>query len=136
MPFELRPHTADIGVHASGDRLDTVFDAVAAGLAAATADDVPSPTDSFTLEFAADDLEGLLYDFLDQLIYERDVQSILPVETCSTIEEIDGEYVLRTTVGHVPLATVSGREIKAVTYADMRIEPTTDGWEAEVVFDV
>ena len=136
MSFELRSHTADVAVAAEADTLAGVFDAVATGLAAATADDPPEHRDTFELALSATDVEGLLYDFLDQLIFERDVRDVLPVSTNSDITTSTDGYELTSTVGCVPLAVVSGREIKAVTYADMRVEQTDNGWSAYVVFDV
>jgi SHS2 domain-containing protein len=31
---------------------------------------------------------------------------------------------------------VDARDVKAVTYSEMRLEPSAEGWEAYVVFDV
>jgi SHS2 domain-containing protein len=36
----------------------------------------------------------------------------------------------------VPLAVVDAREVKAVTYSEMDLSETVDGWQAYVVFDV
>jgi SHS2 domain-containing protein len=36
----------------------------------------------------------------------------------------------------VPLAEIVAREVKAVTYSEMAIEETDDGWRAYVVLDV
>jgi len=36
----------------------------------------------------------------------------------------------------VPLSTVTAREVKAVTYSEMDLSETADGWRAYVVFDV
>ena len=136
MSFELRPHTADIEIRARAACVGGVFDTVAAGLAAATADTEASPVDSFTIDLTADTLEHLLYDFLDQLIYERDVRGVFPVETRSTILDLECQYNLQSTVNYVPLTEVTGREIKAVTFADMRVEEINGEWEINVVFDV
>ena len=46
------------------------------------------------------------------------------------------EWILEAYARGVPLDTVEAREIKAVTYSEMRLEETDDGWEAYVVFDV
>ena len=35
----------------------------------------------------AEGLEAALYDYLDRLIYERDVQSVLPVDNEATLRE-------------------------------------------------
>jgi SHS2 domain-containing protein len=143
--FHLRDHTADVAVEADAPTLSGVFAAVADGLTAAMCDDVPAPVDddvtvSFTVE--AESREALLFDYLDQLIYERDVREVLPVDneaTVSSVQPSDGDGHSWRVEGRsrgVALSRVDAREIKAVTYSEMRLEEGADGWEAYVVFDV
>lgn len=80
MSFALREHTADIAVEATGDSLGAVFAAVADGLAAAMCERVPAGGDRFGIEVRAESREALLFDYLDELIYERDVRGVLPVD--------------------------------------------------------
>ncbi|ADB61439.1 protein of unknown function DUF101 [Haloterrigena turkmenica DSM 5511] len=150
--FELRNHTADVAVAASGDALESVFAAVADGLAAASCDEIPDGSgDRFSLSVTAESREALLFDYLDELIYLRDVRAELPVDhRVETIAgpERDGEgaesgdWSLEASARGIPLAEVDAREIKAVTYSEMRLERRGDetaddeGWEAYVVFDV
>ena len=136
MSYELRDHTADVGVAATAETLGGVMAAVAEGMAAAQCDDWPSPGDRFDVTVLAESREALLFDYLDDLIYERDVRGVLPVDNEATVRESGGEWVLEGSARGVPLAAVDAREIKAVTYSEMRIEETDDGWEAYVVLDV
>jgi SHS2 domain-containing protein len=94
--FALREHTADVAVEATGGSMAAVFAAVADGLAAAQCDDVPATGgEQFRVEREAEDLDGLLYDYLGRLIYERDVRGVLPVDNDVTItplvDERDGD---------------------------------------------
>ncbi|WP_323676458.1 archease [Halorubellus sp. PRR65] len=154
--FALREHTADVAVEATGDSASTVFAAVADGLSAAQCDDVPATGGArFAVEREAEDLEGLLYDYLGRLIYERDVRGVLPVDNDVTISRLDTEgsdrahdegsdeaarddarYRLAATARGVDLAAVDAREVKAVTFSQMVIEERGDEWYAYVVFDV
>ncbi|WP_312912228.1 archease [Natronosalvus caseinilyticus] len=177
MSYELRAHTADVAVAASGDTLEATVAAVADGLAAASCDEIPGTgagagesDDRFTLEVRAESREALLFEYLDELIYLRDVRLELPVDnrvqTLERIEEdagdenagdesqsegTDDEGALEVPVsgdGHadrwrlaadahgIPLSTIDAREVKAVTYSEMRLEDVDGGWEAYVVFDV
>ncbi|WP_251343244.1 archease [Haloplanus halophilus] len=136
MSFELRPHTADVAVAASGESLGETFAAVADGLAAATCDEIPETGERFSLSVRAEGLEALLFDYLDQLIYERDVRGVLPVANEATVREADGAWVIEASARGVPFADVTARDVKAVTYSEMRVERTDDGWEAYVVLDV
>jgi SHS2 domain-containing protein len=147
--FTLREHTADVAVEATGDSPSAVFGAVADGLAAAMCDDVPeSGGDEFVVERTAESLDGLLYDYLGRLIYERDVRGVLPVDNEATVTTPDvaadagtgsvdeDAYRVDATARGVPLAEVSAREVKAVTYSDMVVEQREEEWYAYVVFDV
>ena len=136
MSYELREHTADVAVEAEGPSFDAVAAAVADGLAAAMCDDVPPEGERFDVRVEAESREALLFDYLDELIYERDVRGVLPVDNDVEITERDGEFSLAGSARGVPLSAVSAREIKAVTYSEMEVAETAEGWRAYVVFDV
>jgi SHS2 domain-containing protein len=134
--FELRDHTADVAVEAEGETLGAVFAAVADGMAAAMADERPESGARFAFEERAESREALLYDYLDRLIYERDVRGVLPTENDAAVHEDDGEWVVEATARGVPLGEVHARDLKAVTYSEMDLSETDAGWHAYVVFDV
>ena len=137
MTYELRDHTADVAVEATADTLSALFAAVADGLAAASAESVPlTGGDRFDLEVAAEGREALLFDYLDRLIYERDVRNVLPVDSEATVRETADEWVVEASTRGVPLDRVSAREVKAVTYSEMAIEEVEGGWRVYVVLDV
>lgn len=136
MGFELRDHTADIAVSATGESLADVFSAVADGLTAAHLEDAPDPTEQFSIAVRAESRESLLFDFLDELIFQRDVRNVLPADHDVDIQRDGPEWVLECTAGGIPLEDIAAREIKAVTYSEMSLEETNGGWEAYVVFDV
>lgn len=136
MSFELREHTADVAVDAEADSLGDLFAAVADGMAAAMADEWPDTGERFDLDERAESKEALLFDYLDRLIYERDVRSVLPVDHEATVSEEDGEWVVEASARGVPLSAVAARDLKAVTYSDMVVEERDGGWHAYVVFDV
>ncbi|ELY95068.1 hypothetical protein C483_01851 [Natrialba hulunbeirensis JCM 10989] len=147
MGFALRDHTADIAVEATGDSITDVFASVADGLAAASCDDIPAATgERFSLSVTAENREALLFDYLDELIYLRDVRAELPVD--HHVEHIDrsdadgstdtstAEWSLTATARGVPLTEIDAREVKAVTYSEMQLEFIDEHWNAYVVFDV
>ena len=149
MGYELREHTADVAVEATGESLGATFGAVADGMATAMCVDWPDAGDRHSITVTAESREALLFDYLDELIYERDIRSVLPVDNGGRVEcvpaesegdgtetdaearwHVDGEY------RGVPLNRVDARDLKAVTYSEMALEETTGGWRAYVVFDV
>ena len=136
MTFELRDHTADVAVEAEAETLGEVFAEVAAGLTAAMCDEWPEAGDRFSFEERAENREALLFDYLDRLIYERDVRDVLPVDHECSVSEADGNWVATASARGVPLAGVAARDVKAVTYSEMELNETDEGWHAYVVFDV
>ncbi|PSQ16766.1 protein archease [Halobacteriales archaeon QS_8_69_26] len=136
MSYELRDHTADVGIAATAGSLGGVMAALADGMAAAQCDEWPAVGDRFDVEVRAENPEALLFDYLDELIYRRDVLNVLPVDNEATVREAGGEWILEGSAMGVPLDRIHAREIKAVTYSEMRIEETDDEWEAYVVLDV
>lgn len=154
MTYTLRDHTADIAVEASADTLSAVFSSVAEGLTAASCESVPETGDRFNVTVRAESPEALLFDYLDRLIYERDVQLVLPADhrcsvsdprptgsgdetdTADHDDPEDAAWTVEATARGVPLADVAAREIKAVTYSEMTLERRGDEWYAYVVFDV
>ncbi|MFB6146073.1 MAG: archease [Halobacteriaceae archaeon] len=144
MGYTLREHTADVAVEATGETIDEVFGAVADGMAAAMCDAVPDGGERFSLTVTAEGREQLLFDYLDELIYERDVRGVLPVNNAASVtrpayvdeESTDGEWRVDATARGVPLSDVEARDLKAVTYSEMDLSETAEGWHAYVVFDV
>ena len=159
MTFELRDHTADVAVEATAPTLGALFEAVADGLTAASCETVPETGERFAFSVRAEGREALLFDYLDQLVYERDVRLVLPADHRCTVsgpsepadavdgDAVDGDAVdadavdadawsVDATARGVPPGDVAAREIKAVTYSEMTLDRRDDGWYAYVVFDV
>ena len=137
MSYTLRAHTADIAVEATASDLGGLFGSIADGLAAAMCESVPDDgRERFTVECRAESLEALLYEYLDQLIYERDVRLVLPVDNKARVTESGDEWLVDASARGVSLNEVSARDIKAVTYSEMVVDQRDDEWYGYVVFDV
>ena len=136
MSYELREHTADVAVEATGTDIDEAFMHTADGLTAAHCETVPEGIgERFPVVAHAESKEALLFEYLDELIYQRDVRSVLPADHEARVHW-NGEWVLEGSARGVPFDAIDAREIKAVTYSEMELEETADGWRAYVVFDV
>ncbi len=136
MSYTLRDHTADVAVEATGETLGETFAAVAEGMGAAMCENVPEGGDRHELSVTAGSCEAVLFDYLDQLIYERDVCGVLPVDHAGEVVEDPNDWRFTGSYRGVPLSAVTARDLKAVTYSEMDISQTEDGWRAYVVFDV
>ena len=84
----------------------------------------------------AENRETLLFDSFDDLSYERDLRDILAVDNEGTVTEYGVEWCLTGSARGVPLGRVDARDRKVVTYSEMNLSETADGWHAYVVFDV
>ncbi len=137
--FEIFEHTADVGILASGENLATVFEFAARGMFAIIFhNSVPKtePKGEYNIKLQASDLEQLLVDWLNELLYVFTTERIV----CSTYQisidtksntldaKISGEIVSEEEV----LGTC---EIKAVTYHMLSLKKTKH-WKAQVLFDI
>jgi len=161
VPFELRDHTADVAVEATAPTLSDLFASVADGFTAASCEHLPDVGDRFELTVSAESRDALLFDYLDRLVYERDVRGVLPAAHDCAVDvpdvtggdatgttpadggvtdrmgvDSDEAWTVTASARGVPLSAVAAREIKAVTYSEMTVEERADGWYAYVVFDV
>jgi SHS2 domain-containing protein len=105
-------------------------------MAAAMADDWPEAGDQHHISVTAESREALLFDYLDDLIYERDVRSVLPVDNTGTVEQTADGWRFEGSYRGIPLSAVTARDLKAVTYSEMDLTERADGCSAYVVFDV
>ena len=76
--FELIEHTADTGLIARGKDLPGAFAAAARGMFTIIVElDGVKEKESRRVEIKADDIEGLLFEWLNTLLYHFDVENLL-----------------------------------------------------------
>lgn len=135
--YTLREHTADVAAEATASTTGGVFAAIADGMAAAMAEgEIPHTGDRFSFVETAESAEAALFDYLDRLIYERDVREVLPVDHEASVEGAGEEWTVDASARGVPFADVAARDLKAVTYSEMELAERDGEWYAYVVFDV
>lgn len=131
--YEEVEHTADIAIRAYGRDLAELFANAAYGMfdLIANVDEVtPAVKREFNLE--AIDVETLLIDWLNALLYEHEMRG-----------EIYNRFdIHRATPQHLAAVAFGTntvkphRLIKAVTFHDLKVEQTPEGYTATIVFDV
>jgi SHS2 domain-containing protein len=136
-PFEVIDHTADIGIVAYGTDIKQVFANAALGLFNLMAD-----LDDFKedvqreLELSAEDVEVLLVEWLNELIYIFDVEHIIFKRF--EIERLTSTQIKARCFGEKikPGQHKLKREIKAATYHMLRISKEDGGYKVQVIFDI
>lgn len=128
--FEV-PHTADIAIDVSANTLADLFIYAADGLYHILGiQKGPGSRKKIRLEMEEMDTESLLVSFLNELLfYVEDKQAAVAYEI-----EID-KNALR---GSLEIAGIDSwkREVKAVTYNELKICKTEQGYETRIVFDI
>lgn len=134
--YSVLDHTADTGIEASAGSLEELVEQLAIGMFELMADmGHRSSQSSIQFEVTAESDEDLIYEALSELLYHSDIEDALFRDF--TVE-VTGEKALRITAHGIPNKEVesSGPPIKAVTYHDLVVTETQDGWRGKVYFDV
>ncbi|MBI4333291.1 MAG: archease [Chloroflexi bacterium] len=133
--FDLIEHTADIGIVAYGRDLRETFANAAYGLFSIIAElDTVGETVSYPVEVAADDIEGLLFEWLNELIYVFDAKQL--VLKRFDITELDDHHLKADCYGekYDPQKHHLKMGVKAATYHMLEVDREKN--QAQVIFDV
>jgi SHS2 domain-containing protein len=135
--FELLDHPADIGFRARGATLEELFSGCARALVSIILD--PSairPIESISIPGTGGDLESLLVNWLNEVLYHVDGRRIALGEfAIAHVDETSVECMARGERLD-PERHPSRAVVKAVTYHQLKVERTRDDWVAEVYVDV
>jgi SHS2 domain-containing protein len=131
--FEELEHTADLAIRVSAINLPDLFSEASKAVMALSGIELQSgPIHETIIKLHAADPESLLVNWLEELIFEIEVNH-RAYQGFHIV--IDGDYSLQATIELVPIASIS-RLIKAVTFHEMAIQKVADGLETVIVFDV
>ena len=139
------PHTADIKVRVFGttkqnlfaNALEAMFQVVHPLVTGAHIKDdrvVPSSLPiQRTIEINSIDDENLLVDFLSEALCLSDTHN----EAYFKVDiHLLTSTQLHATLHGAPITGFESTEIKAVTYNELHIEQTPEGWQTDIVFDI
>jgi len=137
--YEVFEHTADVGLRITADGLEQLFSEAGRGAASLIVENPEAiePRQTVRIELESEDLVGLFVDWLRELIYRFETEHLLLNEF--RIELSNDRRQLRADCRGETADWTRHRpdnELKAVTYHDLKVEQTPDGWEAEVIFDI
>lgn len=132
MGFEEVSHTADWSARVWAPDLPTLFKEAARAMNSLSGTVIgTNGRVSRALEVEGPDLESLLVAFLSELVYYQEQENL-------TFDDFDlrvaGQW-LKVAMEGAQTESVD-KAIKAVTYHNLKIERTTEGFETTIVFDV
>ena len=130
--FHELPHTADWALEVWAPNLPRLFEQAACGMYALSGTHLyPEPRITRTIEFTAEDTEGLLVKFLTELLFMGEQYGL-----AFDVFELDihGSHMIAKLHG-APM-TEQAKEIKAVTYHNLAVQDGPRGLEVRIVFDV
>ena len=137
--YENLEHLADLKIRAYGKNKEEVFANMALGMFANIVDQEKLITNEPVREeikVMSNDLEALLVDFLNRLVYLGDVNDEAYNFFDLAIFEKDKKWILEGVAKGFKVGGLK-TEIKAVTYNELKLGEGQDGnWIAEVVFDI
>lgn len=142
--FEEFDHTADIGIRIYGDSLSALFRNAARGMFKVMRSDSGTSllgenrdTDrSISIEIESADIESLLRDWMGELLFYHTTERLYFTEF--EINEVSAEQFKGTAAGFEFTKEDESRlmDIKAVTYHGLQVQRTSEGYEAQVIFDI
>jgi SHS2 domain-containing protein len=137
LDYQIIDHTADLGIIVKGvDEKDVFIRAAYAMIDLMVKGDISKKTAIKDVSLQGEDFPDLMVRWLGEILYlfngekllvhSIKIKSISPITLKSTLTltNFDPEY-------HQVI-----REIKAVTYHQISVDKTKDGWQTKVIFDI
>jgi SHS2 domain-containing protein len=135
--FRILEHPADIGFEAFGSTREEVFANAARALFHLIVDlDSIEPRDDVLVEVEGSDPASLLVNWLSELLYLNDAEGWLFSEF--EVERLDDRSLTARARGEKFDRTRhrAKLQVKAITYHQLELERTAEGWHARVYVDI
>jgi SHS2 domain-containing protein len=143
MPYRYREDiaTADVAFEAWGDDLEAMFVAAADATVNVMIADLHTiaRVDHRSLRVTAEEVDMLLFELLQELIFYKDAESLLLRVSGVKIKQQSGQFWLSAEAyGEKPDPAKHELivDVKAVTLHRFKVGATKEGWEAFVILDV
>jgi SHS2 domain-containing protein len=130
-------HTADLGFEVDAPTLTELFERAGLALLGMMIDLARlEPAERIELAVEADDVEMLLHDWLQDLLVRFQTQGFAACEIA--LAAVSDRRLVGNAAGRRidPLRDALYTEIRGVTYHQLAVRPTADGWWARVILDV
>jgi SHS2 domain-containing protein len=143
MPYKFLEEisTADIAFEATGRDLAQLFSDAADATMNVMIDnlDAIEPRETRHIELSNDEIDMLLFDFLQELIYFKDAERLLLRARNVRIQQRDERYFLKAEAAGERLDATRHHQradVKAVTLHNFSVEKADDNWKARVLLDI
>jgi SHS2 domain-containing protein len=135
--FEIIDHTADVGIIAYGANVKELFSNAALALFSLITE--PESVEEklhLDLEVSSEDIDSLLVEWLNELIYLFDAKHIL--FSRFDIESLTHNQLKATCYGESfdPMKHKIKIGVKAATYHMLKIDKNGDGCKAQIILDI
>jgi len=141
MPYEYLDHEADMGIRGIGDSLAEAFAEAAQAMFSLMADpETVAPRESVAVHCRAPDVETLLVEFLNELLFQRETRDLL-FSACQVKElrqEAEAWHLAAVAwgehldPGHHEIRT----EVKAATYSALKVSRQDERHVVQCIVDV
>ena len=133
--------TADIAFEATGRDLPELFSDASDATMNVMIDnlDAIEPRETRHIELSNNEIDMLLFDFLQELIYFKDAERLLLRVRAVQIEQRNEKYFLKAEAAGEPLDEARHHQradVKAVTLHDFSVEKKNNGWKARALLDI
>lgn len=136
-PFQILEHTADIGFEAFGATREEVFANAGRALISIVVDlESIAPREEVSIEVQSSDPAGLLVNWLSEILYLHDTEKWLFRDF--EVRALDERAIRALARGEKfdPARHQAKLLVKAITYHQLVLEQTTEGWRAQVYVDI
>jgi len=137
MEFEILEHPADIGFRVRAPNIAGLFERAAGAMLSIACEPANiTPAGEYPFEASGSDVESLLVNWLNELLYWMDGKRIAIGEV--RVTSVDPQYARAVALGepYDPARHRTRIIVKAVTYHQLKVEQTENGWCAEVYLDI
>jgi len=135
MSFEEISHTADVKIHARAPTLEELFSETFKALIKVMYGTTSKGEIQREVRIESSDIESLLIDFLSEVLFISEVESLvfsevsLRINGLSLIAELKGEPF-------DPARHSGGSEVKGISYSGLAITHDANGYMLDIIFDV
>ena len=137
MSYKFLEHTADVKFRVESPTLEEMFSSAADALNETIRGDIKiSEQEEKDFEVDGKDLDGLLYNFLEEFLFLLDAKDFLTAKIKSLNIDLENKKINCVVIGDKAEDYKFTNDVKAVTYHGMFVKEEDGKFICEVVLDV